>query len=396
MPHAPKLRLSQYYIIEGLNSYCSTLILYTIFFWTQKKFNYSDAANLFLAASQGFVTIFATKFGGQVADRIGYDRLLSLCALILTGILLLGWIPSWWIIPFLIVILYALFIGPTWPALEAAILHAPASTTMPNRLGFYNITWAAANALAFFTGGIFFKWQPDSLFWIAAVLHLTQWGLLRMGAQNTPNPGIAAMDIPHSGTQISREIKKKFMYTAWLGNGLGFLMLVGFMALAPFMGERLGLETRDTIWLTSTPLFSRACAFFLFWKWETWHYHWGWMMTALWTAPFTLGIAFFTHHIGIIVFMLIWFGLATGLSYSSSLYYSMDYGENKGEHAGLHEAILGAGVFIGCLIAGLVAASREGTTIAEWSIVLLTVFLNLCGLVLIKKTTSLGSKKTTS
>jgi predicted MFS family arabinose efflux permease len=49
------------------------------------------------------------------------------------------------------------------------------------------------------------------------------------------------------------------------------------------------------------------------------------------------------------VFVLaqVFFGVAAGLIYYSSLFYSMDAGETKGEHGGLHEAAIGAGVFAG-------------------------------------------------
>ena len=43
----------------------------------------------------------------------------------------------------------------------------------------------------------------------------------------------------------------------------------------------------------------------------------------------------------------IFFGLATGLIYYSSLFYSMDVGEASSEHGGLHEAFIGAGIFLG-------------------------------------------------
>src|ERR1019366_3440237 len=43
----------------------------------------------------------------------------------------------------------------------------------------------------------------------------------------------------------------------------------------------------------------------------------------------------------------VFFGLATGLIYYSSLFYAMDVGEASSEHGGLHEAFIGAGIFFG-------------------------------------------------
>ena len=43
----------------------------------------------------------------------------------------------------------------------------------------------------------------------------------------------------------------------------------------------------------------------------------------------------------------IFFGVAIGLIYYSSLFYSMDASEAKGEHGGIHEAAIGVGNCIG-------------------------------------------------
>ena len=53
------------------------------------------------------------------------------------------------------------------------------------------------------------------------------------------------------------------------------------------------------------------------------------------------------RQLWLVIVAQVFFGLATGLIYYSSLFYSMDVGEAKGEHGGLHEAFIGAGIFLG-------------------------------------------------
>jgi MFS family permease len=49
----------------------------------------------------------------------------------------------------------------------------------------------------------------------------------------------------------------------------------------------------------------------------------------------------------VLVVAQIFFGVAIGLIYYSSLFYSMDASDTKSEHGGIHEAAIGAGNFIG-------------------------------------------------
>ncbi len=376
----PRLKLFNYFVVEGICAFAGILFLYCAFFWTGKKFGYSATENLLLTATHGFTYIFSSKYGGKIADRFGYDRTLFFCSLGIAATLLVGWIPDWRWTPFVVVVLFTIFIGPIWPSLEAAVLHCPGKTSMPNRLGFYNITWGTGDALGFAFSAFFFNWNPDSILWAAGIFYLVQSAWLKLGPSHHGQGEGIAMDIPHSGTAVPREVKRRFMHTAWLANALGFLLVAGTTALNPQLGEKLGLSATATIWLSSTQLFARAASFAICWKWEAWHYHRGWSLWALWIAPVSIAMAFFINNTVVVFAALALFGLAHGLSYSGSLYYSLDYGDNKGEHGGLHEAILGIGIFSGPLLAALVAWLGGGLFGAQWTIVGLPLLFNFLAL----------------
>lgn len=242
---------------------------------------------------------------------------------------------------------------------------------MPNRLGLYNVVWALGDGLGFAASGWLFSWRPDSIVWMAGVIHLLQWLGFKCAPRHSDAAGQTAMKLAHSGDAIPRAVKKRFMHTAWLANALGFLLLSGFVALTPFIGQRLGLTPRRAIWLASTLLFARAAAFVLFWKWEHWHYNRGWLKTAMWLAPAAVAVVFFVPHPVFVFGALIVFGLTLGLGYSASIYYSLDYGEQKGEHGGIHESILGLGILVGPLLAAVVSGLGGGVRGAELTLVLL-------------------------
>ena len=52
-------------------------------------------------------------------------------------------------------------------------------------------------------------------------------------------------------------------------------------------------------------------------------------------------------HLWLVILAQVFFGLATGMIYYSSLFYSMDVGEASSEHGGWHEAFIGLGICVG-------------------------------------------------
>lgn len=376
----PKLPLLQYFLLEGVNAFNGTIFLYCIFFWTSRRFGYSASDNLFLTATHGLTYIVATRFGGRLSDRLGYDRMLSFCFLGMAATLLLGWIPSWWGTPFVVMMAYSFFIGPTWPTLEAVVLHCPGKTSVPNRLGFYNISWALGDAVGFACGALLFPWHPDSVLWVPGILHAVKWVWLTFGPRDRSVGGTTAMEMPHRGDDVPRPTKRRFMLTAWVANSLGYLMIAGLQTLSPQIGEGLGISDAGMILLGTAPLFARTASFVLWWKWEGWHYRMAWTQWALWLTPVALGLAFFSHSLVVVGMALFFFGALHGLTYSGSLYYSMDYGENKGDFGGLHEGIIGIGILVGSLLAAFAAVQAGpagGVTGAKLTILLLPVLVGI-------------------
>jgi predicted MFS family arabinose efflux permease len=94
-------------------------------------------------------------------------------------------------------------------------------------------------------------------------------------------------------------------------------------------------------------LFGRFAAFALLWQWSGWHYRFRWLLGAFLLLIASVVAILLAHELWIVVLAQIFFGLATGLIYYSSLFYSMDAGDSKGEHGGLHEAFIGAGICFG-------------------------------------------------
>jgi MFS family permease len=369
--------MRQYYGLAALHSFSFTLFCMCVYFWARERHGYTDVENLLLGALQGLAYVVCASLGGRAADRFGYDRVIQIGLGGMAATLLVAWTPAWRGTPFLTVLVYTAFIGPTWPSLEAALCGAPGRSSIPQRLGFYNVVWGVAGAGGFFASGFLFRWNHDAVLWAPGLLHLLAlaWMILPSRAVT----GKASVPPPHRGDGVPRHVKRRFVRTAWVANAVAYFMMTAFNALAPAMGARLSLEPSWTIWLVSSLLFSRSAAFFLFWKWEGWHYRMGLGQVALWSAPLCLAAAFFAPHGGLVLAALTAMGFAMGLTYCTSIYYSLDYGETKGEHGGLHEAVLGLGVFAGPLAGAVSAHATGSTTAAQATLVVLALLISAAG-----------------
>jgi len=358
---SPTLRLFDYYLIEGMSAFACSILLLCIYFWARTRYGFSNTENLALGAMQGISHIVASRIGGRLGDRLGYNRLL-LAGLAGAGIMaLIGWMPDWRWMPFLAMGIYASAIGITWPALEGGAMHLPGKLNMPQRLGIYNLVWSFSGAAGFAISGFVFRWNIDAIFWIPGCIHAAQivWIFYQRGRHVIS--GSTAMSFPHMGDRQPRMVKLYATRMAWLSNSLGYFLAGGFAALTPHLGERLGLSQSWTIWLGSSLLAARAFGFVLLRRWEGWHYHQGWSLYALWSAPLCLAAIFFTSSLWLVAAACLMLGFSLGLSYYMSIYYSLDASDNKGEQGGLHESIIGIGILSGPL-AGAAGGYLTGTT----------------------------------
>ena len=102
--------------------------------------------------------------------------------------------------------------------------------------------------------------------------------------------------------------------------------------------------------------FARLGTFLALWFWTGWHYRFRWLVTALACSLFRSRRFSPCRTSRWCSRAQIFFGVAIGLIYYSSLFYSMDASETKGEHGGIHEAAIGVGNFVG---PGVGAASLQ-------------------------------------
>jgi hypothetical protein len=407
-----------YYLLEGFNAFGTNVFFLGVFFHARANHGFSDSANLMLAAAQGAAYVATTRAGGRLADRIGADRSIALGLSLMCLALTAGWrLPSnSWL--FATVALYSASTALTWPALEAAIARAPGQLALARRAGLYNVIWSFIGAAGFFISGPLFARDPETVFWLPLAAHLIQlaglaaaglglfgfsvspaihqakgWreekarrpairsrdervqrptnpetsideettGLVR-GDPQRPDPGAITQTATPASVRISPEARAGYLSAARIANGLGYFLFGGFSALAPTIGERLGLGARLAIWLVSAYLFARSAAFLLFWRWGGWEYRRGWLAAALLLPPAALAVAFYATSPAAVVGGLAVLGVLSGVAYSASLYASLDREGGEGEGGGLHEWVIGLGVLLGPLAGAAGIRLIDGAT----------------------------------
>lgn len=347
---APRFRLFDYYLVEALTATGVTLFVNSLYFWTQRFRGYSHADNLLLSMVFGLAYVPMAWWGGRLADRSGYDRMIRRALFLLAALLVCGlWTVAWRGLPFILLAGYVGSMALLWPAIEGAVAHRPSNRSLANRVGLYNLTWATGNAFGFFIGGAVFAWSPNAIFWVAGLIHAATW-LRWLRPPRRITVVEAAPIVAPPSTPIPLERKRFFMRMGWTANALSYVLQGVLLALTPLLAERLALTPEYAMWLTCSFFVARGLAFALFRSWSGWHYHAGWSLLALWLAPLAMLGMFLTSSVSIALGLLVLFGFTIGLSYYASIYYSLDFGQTKGALGGLHEAILGVGQVFGPLL----------------------------------------------
>lgn len=385
MHSAPRLRLHDYYFIEGFNSFACTIFGSCLFFWTRARYGYSDTANLWLGTLQGLVYTVAPVLGGRWGDRCGHDLMVRIGTLGMLAAAALTWLLHVPWLPFFTLPLFIVSMCLTWPSLEAAVVLHPGRLSTPDRLGIYNMVWSGLGSLGFFAAGALFRLTPDAILLAVLGFHAVQFAWLIFPRAPGVHPEVDRA--PHRGDDLPQTTKRRFKRLGWLGNGVGYLMVGGLMTLAPTLGERLGLPAASAIWMMGAFFVARAVTFVLLWRWPGWHYHLGWTVASLLAGPLALALIFITSQIGWLVLALLVLGSAVGLSYYSSIYYSLDYGEEKGEHGGWHESIIGLGGLLGPLSGVAGATLAGGVRGAQLFIVTTAGLLTISGLIAVLRRT---------
>jgi predicted MFS family arabinose efflux permease len=370
------------FVIEGLNSFATVLYFNYLYFFMQARFGFSDKGNLALAALLGFIYVFAAWQGGRLAHRLGYFHTLKLGFAVMIAGLLAGSLFDSVTGQILAAAVVNIGMCGTWPTLEALVSESETPTGVPRVVGIYNITWAVTNAVAYFIGGALIKQFGFKIIFIAPVvivfaqLVLTFW-MEKHSKEIAPTRAEKISAPPPDPNRPSPARAKKFLRMAWLSNPFAYIAINTLIAVIPGIAAKFQMSPMFAGFICSLWCFVRLGAFVVLWRWTGWHYRFRWLVTAFAMLIFSFATILLSPNLILLIVAQIFFGVATGLIYYSSLFYSMDGGDAKSEHGGIHEAAIGVGNFIGPAIGA--AALEFLPQYANSGAIAVSVLL-LCGL----------------
>ncbi len=382
-----------YYVLEGLNSFATAYFFNYVLQRLRRESGFSDMDTLLLCVLHGFLYIPGSVYGGKFGQRFGYFRSLHVgFGGQFAGVALAGLVPAAWA-QVAGVAIWTTSMCFVWPMLEALVSEHESKERLPDRVGIYNVTWAATAAVGVFAGGTLYKvLGAASLYWLPALVHLGQWvalpGLARkhdrwVGGQRlvTATGGGGEKDrlLTSSTTEaVGREQRLLtssttegvgyFKQLAWLGNPFNYMAINTVLAIVPALSVRLGQDVERMGQLMSVWFVARAVAFAVLWKWTGWHYRFGWFASAL--------LLLLAGFVGVVLAPSTWvlvvaqvaLGWASAVLYYSSLFYTMDGSEAKGEHGGLHEAFIGCGIFGGPAVSALAIWATGSELAPAWAV----------------------------
>lgn len=342
-----------YFLVEGLNSFSTTIYFYYFYFFAREVHGFGNKANLLLAASTGLVYALFSAVGGKAGQRYGYITAVKLgLGTMIIALVISGLSSSVYAHVGLLVVMNA-GVCFTWPALEALVTTRESRKGVQHMVGVYNVVWAATGAIGYFLGGALLHGLGfRSLFFVPLSIIVVQFALI-MWLEKKARTGAAG---EATGAQISdiQEVHphpewetRAFVRMAWLANPFAYVAINTLLAVMPGISERLGLSTMVAGFCCSIWCFARLGAFGLLWVWEGWHYKFRWLFLAFSALAASFGLMLLWPNLVVLILAQLAFGLALGLIYYSSLFYSMDSSQTKGEHGGIHEAAIGLGNFAG-------------------------------------------------
>jgi predicted MFS family arabinose efflux permease len=346
--NAQKKFLAACYTIEGLNSFATVIFFNYLYFFFRDQFGFDNKHNLALAALIGLIYMLASWQAGKFAQRCGNFTALKIGFGVMAAGLAVG--SQLHFVAGAIAAACVVNVGMcfTWPVLEALVSEG---ANPARAVGIYNITWAIANASAFFIGGTLIeKLGYRSIFFVPLAFMLVQFALVFWLEKIHP-----ANIVPENGKEFSMHEKnhtsparaKNFQRMAWLANPFAYIAINTLIAVLPGIAAKFQLSTSLAGFVCSLWCFARVAAFVALWRWTAWHYQFRWLAGAFALLIVSFAVILVVPALAVVLLAQIFFGVTIGLIYYSSLFYSMDASDTKSEHGGIHEAAIGAGNCIG-------------------------------------------------
>jgi hypothetical protein len=330
-----------------------------LFFVTDAYYRFSPQRNLLLAAVMGVVYVAGALAAGRLARRSGPRRVIVAALALWTAAALVPLLiphaePSLWV---------AALVGSfassvIWPNVESFLSAGRHGTQMRSAIGWFNVTWTPATAVALLTMPFFSRGGGLGTFALSAGADVV--ALLVLQA-------LPARPAEHAPAAASAAVGPEYR---WLAQSASWLLPLSYVissTVAPVLPDRLAAVgvTAPPSQVAALWMAARFAALFVMWRTGFWHGRWSTLGFGALGLGGGLALVLLARTPAVIVAGLLLYGAGMGLTYYAALYYSMAVGHAAVDAGGNFEALIGAGYVVGPTL-GLVghaiaAPPRAGT-----------------------------------
>jgi hypothetical protein len=325
-----------------------------IFFVTAGHYGFSPTRNLMLATAMGAVYMAAAAAAGRIVRRLASSsspRALLMAALACWTMAALApfLAPGSQLIVWGAALLGAAASALTWPIVESYLGAGRHGAGMRAAIGWFNVTWTPAVALALLLMPIVGRASPLGTLALSAAgsavaLALTFALPVRPGAHE------AAVADAAEG----REYRPLLRSASWL-LPMSYVLCSVMAPLLPHRLAEVGGGTTGGV-IPALWMIARFATLVVMWRTGFWHGRWGTLALAACALAAGLATILLAPTVTVLAAGLVVFGVGMGLTYYAALYYALAVGRAEVDAGGTFEALIGVGYFVGPLL-GVAAVS---------------------------------------
>jgi len=260
-----------------------------------------------------------------------------------------------------------------WPIIESYLTAGRHGSDMVHAIGWWNLCWTGATALALVLMMPVMREQPPTidLGWLGRTIGseairleprmaIVVLGALH-GAAMIPLVYFGRHPGAHDESLSSASIQDEYpllLRAARMLLPLSYVLNSAMSPLLPYLFERVHLPQHWETMVASTWMWVRIAAMAVMWQLGFWHGRWGTLLLGGAAMTIGFGLTVLGFSLATMIAGLAIFGIGMGVVYYAALYYAMAVGRAEVDAGGTHEALIGVGYTVGPLtsLAGIGAA----------------------------------------
>jgi MFS family permease len=242
-----------------------------------------------------------------------------------------------------------------WPIIESYLTAGRHGGNMRNAIGWWNLSWTGAVAIALVLMMPVMKKDPAMIeVGERAIALEPRMAIVILGALHAvallPLMWFGRRPGAHDESLHLESIQREYpllLRAARMLLPLSYVLNSAMSPLLPFLFERVHLTQDWQTTAASTWMWVRIIAMAVMWQVGFWHGRWGTLLLGGLAMTMGFGIAVTGISLPMMIAGLAIFGIGMGVVYYAALYYAMAVGRAKVDAGGTHEALIGLGYTVG-------------------------------------------------